>query len=127
MSSITTHNCSCSCEKPDNSIIYSSKKVKFVLFCPKSSGDRMREIIAEHCGGKIGNYSHCSVTTSVTARFKEMRNGKISDYLISTAEEEKIETVIRVEHLAKLITSLKDAHPYKKMGYDIIPLLKARL
>lgn len=99
-----------------------SDEAKLVVFVPSSHAEKIRETIGMFGGGVIGDYAHCSFTTKGCGRWQEKENGKIPPYNPYVVEEERIETVVAIRLLEKLIEELKKIHPYKEMGYDIYPL-----
>lgn len=96
----------------------SGRRVKFVVFVPREFSDLVRKAIAEAGGGVIGNYNNCSFTVSGTARFSESGGS-----IICSVPEDRIETVVLESKLNELIEKVRAVHPYKKMGYDVYPLL----
>lgn len=100
--------------------------VKIVIYVPKSSANKIREILAKTGCGKLGNYDSCSFSTSGTGRFRPLSGSK--PYLgkqgkIEKVEEERIETICPEENVEKVILEIKKAHPYEEPAIDIYPLL----
>ena len=102
------------------------KKVKIIVFVPLSHTDKVREAIGNAGGGIIGNYSHCSFSSSGIGRFKP--NEKANPHIgksgkLESVEEEKIEFICLQSHAKKIITKIKEVHPYEEVALDIYPLI----
>lgn len=97
---------------------------KMVTFSPKENAQQVRNALFT-AGGKLGNYSECSFNIEGTGTFKAEEGatpyvGEIG----KTHEENEIRIeVIFPGHLQKqIVKSLKIAHPYEEVAYDIYPL-----
>ncbi len=99
--------------------------MKLVVFVPESHAEKVRNALFEAGGGNIGNYSECSFSTKGTGSFKP---GKGSDPFIGEqgerelAEEERVEVIFPVYLRETLIATMKAAHPYEEVAYDLIAL-----
>lgn len=102
------------------------KKVKICVPIPIDNVEEVRNAVFQAGAGNIGNYTHCSGTTKCIGTFKP--NDKANPYIgeknkIEYVEEEKLEFVCDVNDVKRVISKLKEVHPYEEIGLEIIPLL----
>ena len=102
------------------------KLVKMVVFVPKSHADKVRKAIGDAGAGKIGNYSHCSFSSTGIGRFKPLTGakpaiGKVGE--LEEVEEERIEFVCKKSLAKKVISAIKEVHPYEEVSFDIYSLI----
>ncbi|MBL7747901.1 MAG: Nif3-like dinuclear metal center hexameric protein [Chitinophagaceae bacterium] len=98
---------------------------KLFTFVPVKSADLVRQAIFEAGGGHIGNYSECSFNAEGTGTFKAGDDTKpyVGQAGVQHAEKEvKIEVIFPAYLQTRILTSLKKAHPYEEVAYDIISL-----
>ncbi len=98
---------------------------KLFTFVPVKNADMVREAIFEAGGGHIGNYSECSFNVEGTGTFKAGDGAK--PYVGQTGEqhaekEVKIEVIFPAYLQGRIISSLRTAHPYEEVAYDIMSL-----
>lgn len=98
---------------------------KLVTFVPADYAEKVRSAIFKTGAGQIGEYSECSFNTAGEGTFKAGENtnafvGKIDER--HTENEIRIETIFPAWVEAGLIASMKKAHPYEEVAYDIYPL-----
>ncbi|MED2972528.1 Nif3-like dinuclear metal center hexameric protein [Fictibacillus sp. B-59209] len=99
--------------------------VKLAVYVPEEQADTVREAMAAAGAGHIGQYSHCTFNTSGEGTFKPLEGtnpfigtkGKIE-----RVNEIKIETVISEDLVKQVISSMKKAHPYEEVAYDLYEL-----
>jgi dinuclear metal center YbgI/SA1388 family protein len=99
--------------------------VKFVTFVPSDYTDKVREAAANAGAGIIGDYSFCSfnspgIGTYIPSSFAKPYKGK-SDVL-SRVHEDRLEMIVPSHRITRVVTAVKEVHPYEEMAYDIIPL-----
>jgi len=102
------------------------KRVKIVVFVPESHADIVRKAVGDVGAGKIGNYSHCSFSSKGRGRFLPLEGAKPTIGSVGNFEvvdEERIEFVCDKSDLEKVITAMKEAHPYEEVAFDVYPLL----
>ena len=102
------------------------KRVKIVVTVPLDAVEKVRNAMCEVGAGIIGNYSYCSMATKCVGTF--MPNDQANPYIGSInnsefAEEEKLEVVCDTPLVKKVLTKLREVHPYEEPAIDIIPLL----
>ncbi|QZT36636.1 Nif3-like dinuclear metal center hexameric protein [Halosquirtibacter xylanolyticus] len=96
---------------------------KFTTFIPKTHIDQVIEKLSEKGFGRIGNYDSCSFTTEGTGQFRPLDGAK--PYIGQTDQLEKVQEIrfectLKSTELTAFIQTLKDAHPYEEVAYDII-------
>ena len=101
-------------------------RVKIISTVPTQSIANVRNAICELGAGVIGNYTYCSTSTKCIGTFKP--NESADPYIgennkLQFVEEEKLEVVCDLENVKKVITKLREVHPYEEVPIDIIPLL----
>ncbi len=102
------------------------KKVKIIVTVPEEKTEEVRNAICEAGAGIIGNYTYCSMSTKCIGTFKP--NDEAKPYIgennkLEFVEEEKLEVVCDVDNVKKVISKLREVHPYEEPAIDIIPLL----
>lgn len=109
--------------------ILSPKKeslLKLSVFIPKGAKEDVKEALFAAGAGNIGNYSHCSFSSSGIGSFKA--NDKASPFVgekgeIHFEEEIKVEVVLPSYLQSKVTSALLNAHPYEEVAYDLYPIL----
>ena len=102
------------------------EKVKIIVTVPRANTEEVRNAICEVGAGIIGNYTHCTLYTKCTGTFKP--NDDANPYIgevnkLEFVEEDKLEAICDVENVKKVITRLREVHPYEEPAIDIVPLL----
>lgn len=105
-------------------------KVKIIVTIPIENVNEVRNAVLEEGAGVIGNYTHCSMSTKCIGTFKPTDEanpyiGKINN--LEYVEEEKLEVVCNVKLVKKVISKIRDVHPYEEPAIDIIPLIDESL
>lgn len=98
---------------------------KLFTFVPVKSAEKVRTSIFEAGGGQIGNYSECSFNAEGTGTFKAGIGAKPFVGEIGKQQHEaeiKIEVIFPTFLENSIIQSLKSAHPYEEVAYDIVSL-----
>lgn len=101
-------------------------RVKISVTIPVVNVNEARNAICETGAGIIGNYTDCSMSTKCIGTFKP--TDEANPYIgknnnLEFVEEEKLEVVCNVKLVKKVITRLREIHPYEEPAIDIIPLL----
>jgi len=105
----------------------SSNLLKIQVFCPRAEADKIRLVIAEAGGGRMGNYSHCAFVSEGLGYFKPLKGshpaiGAIGQ--IEEVEELKIEFICGRDKAKEIIAAIKKVHPYEEPAIDIFELLE---
>lgn len=102
------------------------KWVKIFVTIPLENVAEIRNVVCETGAGVIGDYSYC--TSSMKSFGTFMPNDNANPYIgennkLEFVEEEKLEFVCDIDKVKKVLTKLKEVHPYEEPAIDIIPLL----
>jgi len=98
---------------------------KIVVYTPLSHADKVREAIGSAGGGRLGKYTFCSFSTRGIGRFKpeEGANPHIGSVgQLEAVEEERIESVCEDNLVQKVVSAIKEAHPYEEVALDVYNL-----
>jgi hypothetical protein len=102
--------------------IIQSRYVKIVVFVPESAAEDVRRALGKAGAGKIGNYSYCSFTTKGIGRFLPGDGANPNLGIVGKLEvvaEERIETICLRTILPQVIATMKAAHPYEEVAYEV--------
>lgn len=107
------------------SVTQKKKYCKLVVFVPEDSIDKVREAISSAGAGHIGNYSHCTFQGKGIGAFKPLQGsdpyiGKPGE--LEKVDEYRLETIVSINELNNVLSSMLKAHPYEEVAYDLIPL-----
>lgn len=100
--------------------------VKLVVFVPETHADAVRKAMGDSGAGKIGNYSHCSFSSSGMGRFKPLAGahpaiGKVGR--LEEVKEARVECICGRDKAKAIIAAVRMVHPYEEMAFDIYPLI----
>ena len=106
------------------------KSVKIIVTIPVDYVDEVRNAICNEGAGIIGNYTNCSMSTKCIGTF--IPSVDANPYIgeknkLEFVEEEKLEVVCDIDIVKKVITKLREVHPYEEPGIEIVPLLDESL
>ena len=98
---------------------------KLVVFVPEAYLQQVRDALGEAGAGYLGNYSNCSFYQSGTGTFNPLaganpQQGEVGQ--INEVSEYRLETIIKADETSKVISKLKEVHPYEEVAYDLYPL-----
>lgn len=102
------------------------KRVKIFVTTPLENIEEIRNAVCQTGAGIIGDYTYCTSSTKSVGTFKP--NDNANPYIgeknnLEFVEEEKLEVVCDVDNVKKVITKLREVHPYEEPAIDIIPLI----
>ena len=94
---------------------FNVNRVKIIVTIPIENVEEVRNAICEAGAGIIGNYTYCSMSTKCIGTFKP--NDNANPYIgennkLEFVEEEKLEVVCGVDNVKKVISKLREVHPY---------------
>lgn len=98
---------------------------KLATFCPQKSAEKIRNALFGAGAGKVGNYGECSFNVKGIGTFKA---GEGTRPFVGEVGERHKENEVRIEVIFpfylqdQIVRSLKEAHPYEEVAYDIIEL-----
>jgi dinuclear metal center YbgI/SA1388 family protein len=98
---------------------------KLVTYVPESHHEKVLEALFENGAGKIGNYDSCSFNIEGTGTFRG--NETSSPFIgkpgeLSREKEIRIETIFNVNDEKRLLSALRNSHPYEEIAFDIYAL-----
>lgn len=102
---------------------------KVVTFVPTEHLEAVLDALGAAGAGTIGDYTHCSFTTTGHGRF---RPGDDADPFVvdedpadagrTRVEEARVEVVVARGEVEAVLAALRDAHPYEEVAVDVHPL-----
>ena len=98
---------------------------KLVVFTPAAAVEKVSQALFAAGAGRIGNYSGCSFRTPGTGTFvgEAGANPAVGQAgRFEQVDELRLETIVPLALLDKVIAALRPAHPYEEPAFDIIPL-----
>jgi dinuclear metal center YbgI/SA1388 family protein len=98
---------------------------KIVTYVPEAYSEKVRCALFDAGAGHIGNYDSCSYNIIGTGTFRGGENTNPfvgTKGILSNEQEIRIETIAKKENLNKIISAMKQAHPYEEPVYDIYQL-----
>ena len=101
---------------------------KLFTFVPVDHMETVQKAIFDAGGGNIGNYSECSFKVEGIGTFKG--NEKTAPFVGEPGKrhdekELKLEVVFPSYLQQRIVTALKNAHPYEEVAYDVVELANA--
>jgi dinuclear metal center YbgI/SA1388 family protein len=98
---------------------------KIVTFVPEAYSEKVRQAMFEAGAGHIGNYDSCSYNIKGTGTFRGGENTNPfagEKGALHNEQEIRIETVAQKEYVSKVVSALKQSHPYEEVAYDVYQL-----
>lgn len=101
-------------------------KVKIFVTIPPKNVEEVRKAVCGAGAGVIGNYNYWTSSTKSIGTF--MPNDNANPYIgennkLEFVEEEKLEFVCDIDQVRKVISKLREVHPYEEPATDIVPLV----
>lgn len=98
---------------------------KLVTFIPTGQAEAVSQAVFAAGAGHIGNYDSCGYQSSGEGSFRALEGS--SPYVGKANElhheaETRFETIFPAHLQGRIISALKNAHPYEEVAYDIYPL-----
>lgn len=98
---------------------------KLVVFVPAGFTEKVAEAIHNNGGGIIGEYTNCSfrIIGKGTFRGSDKSNPSVGKKgKLEFVDEVRLEVLVNTFDLPNVINTMKEAHPYEEVAYDIYPL-----
>lgn len=98
---------------------------KLYTFVPLDKAEQVRTAIFASGGGHIGNYSECSFNAEGIGTFKA---GEGTEPYVGEKGKQHQEKEVKIEIIfpsfmeGKIVSALKESHPYEEVAYDVIAL-----
>lgn len=102
--------------------------VKIVVFVPTEAVDDVCEALWDTGAGHIGRYDQASFQTMGTGTFRPLegaqpRVGEVGKR--STTSEVRLEVIAPHDKWKAIVETMKSAHPYEEVAYDVLALENA--
>ncbi len=99
---------------------------KITFYVPESHLESVKQAMFTAGGGKIGNYDCCAWQVKGQGQFRPLAGnhafiGKTNQ--LETIEEYRVEMVAVKAFVKKVISALKNSHPYEEPAYDVVKLV----
>ena len=99
-------------------------KVKIFVTIPPENVEEVRKAVCEAGAGVIGDYTYCTSSNKSIGTF--IPNDNANPYIVENnklefVEEEKLEFVCDIDQVRKVISKLREVHPYEEPAIDIVP------
>ncbi|HVZ55522.1 MAG TPA: Nif3-like dinuclear metal center hexameric protein [Chitinophagaceae bacterium] len=98
---------------------------KLVTYVPPAHAESVREALFRAGAGQVGAYSECSFGVTGVGTFKAGPGTQPfvgQEGLRHSEPEERIEVIFPAPIQGRVIRSLREAHPYEEVAYDLVPL-----
>ena len=98
---------------------------KVVVFVPNKQLEQVRQAMFEAGAGQIGDYDSCSFNLEGTGTYRggEQTNPFTGKAGVFQQEAEiRLETIVPLSRLGRVIKAMIEAHPYEEVAYDVYPL-----
>lgn len=99
---------------------------KLAVYVPNEYVERVMLSMFDAGAGAIGNYGECSFSTPGTGTFLPKKGSnpfKGKEGERESTAETKVEVLVSKHILSKVIRSMKGAHPYEEVAYEVYPIL----
>jgi len=98
---------------------------KLHYYVPLEAKEKTKEALFKLGVGKLNNYEKCAFETVGYGQFKPIGNAK--PYIgkkgeVTSVKEYKIEMLCPANLIKRAIETLKEAHPYEEVAYEVIKL-----
>jgi hypothetical protein len=98
---------------------------KLNFYVPTQNKEAVKNALFEMGVGKYENYEHCSFETLGSGQFKPIEGadpyiGKVGE--VESVEEYKVEMICSEELIHNAIKTLKKAHPYEEVAYEVFKM-----
>lgn len=103
-----------------------SQLVKIVVTVPEADADRLRKVIGQASGGRVGNYTYTSFSVKGIGRFRPEQGAKPAIGEVGKLEEvseERIEVTCELAQAKKVVEAIRQAHPYEEPAIDVYPMM----
>lgn len=98
---------------------------KVAVFVPEEDVDHLKKVIGDAGAGALGNYSHCTFSSSGLGEF--LPNEEATPHIgksgkMESVNEVKIEAIFPAHLEKKILSAMIKAHPYEEVAYDVYQL-----
>lgn len=99
---------------------------KLAVYVPVAHAERIRNVLFEAGAGHISAYDECSFSIQGNGTFRPLAGADPHIGVIGTRhteKEERIEVIYPAYREGVLVRSLREAHPYEEVAYELVSLL----
>lgn len=99
---------------------------KLTVFIPEEALENVKAALFAAGAGTIGNYEQCCWQVKGEGQFMPMAGSNPhlgSQDKLEKVAEWRVEMVVKTSMIAKVIETLKQAHPYETPAYDVLEVL----
>lgn len=99
---------------------------KLAVFIPESALDEVKAALFAAGAGTIGDYEQCCWQVQGIGQFIPLAGSNPhigTQGSLEIVSEWRVEMVVDDAAIGKVITALKQAHPYETPAYDVIKIL----
>lgn len=99
--------------------------VMLETFVPETHAEKVRRLMGEAGAGRIGNYTHCSFSVKGMGRFLPEKGAKPAIGKVGKLEEvneERITMQCERRLLKRVISAIKEVHPYEEPPVFVYPV-----
>jgi hypothetical protein len=98
---------------------------KLSYFVPSQAKEKTKNALFSIGVGRFNNYENCSFETKGIGQFKPINNA--NPYIgtkgkVEYVQEYKVEMICSDALIKKAVETLKEAHPYEEVAYEVIKL-----
>ena len=98
---------------------------KLAFFVPKEQKEQVKEALFEIGVGRYANYDKCSWEAAGVGQFRALEGadpfiGDVGE--VERIEEYKVEMICADDLIKEAVSTLKQAHPYEEVAYEVIRL-----
>lgn len=100
--------------------------LKLIYYVPVKQSEKVKQALFKIGVGKIGNYDSCCFETIGIGQFRPLDGsqptlGRHNE--VEKVEEVKVEMVLQDSLIQDAIVTLKKAHPYEEVAYQVFQCL----
>jgi dinuclear metal center YbgI/SA1388 family protein len=98
---------------------------KWVIFVPPEHGEAVRAAVFDAGAGQIGDYSHCSWSTTGFGQFLPQAGANPARGRVGSVEllsEDRVEVIAPSRVRAQVLAAMRAAHPYEEPAFDVLTL-----
>jgi dinuclear metal center YbgI/SA1388 family protein len=103
---------------------------KLVVYVPVADADRVRTVMTDAGGGRLGDYDSASFTSPGEGRFRPLTGaaptiGEVGR--VEVVDELRVECVVPRGRRSHVVRAMLAAHPYEEPAWDLVELADAGL
>lgn len=98
---------------------------KLVVYVPTAAAVKLRTVLTDAGGGKLGQYSRCTFNVTGTGTFQGNEDSHPAigqPGRLEHVEEIRMEMIFPWEDRLRMVKLIREHHPYEEPGFDIYPL-----